>query len=743
MRNKEKIIGLSAIILFSAISYSSAIDFSSLNNISVKNILPKKKKKDLETKSLFLQSRFQRIELPPADTLSPSNGQHIVVEQVSYEHADNTLSGKANAPVAKGKITEVQNLNEVVVTAKSRFTPEHNGKIDVDFVVKVPKDLLSSRYRLILMPKLLHNDSLVNLETIVVRGTEFKAAQIEDSLKYDAYLNSIVDPSKYDSLFLDGESVRKDIKKYQTVVYDKYTDDWNQHKDFVEKSQSYRDKETKLDTKYRTYASKKNAEFGKKVFDEKFKRILNNRDTLGIYNGAVLQYNKKMNKENLEYEKKNNKLLDKQMAYRTTDFPLQDTPNSNFTYQDSVNLSKYYYDFGKITENEIKSEQRADVYKRMTRFGEIENVRLDTVMTSNGDFEYYYKQTYPVTPRLKKVSIFMDAKVEAVDQSGYFSPAVDTLSYFIASMAQLADASLLYKTSNLNKIAYNKVTAFLKYPAGKNSVLNINYSDNRSQMLGAEAFLDAVKRNKVYAVDSVVVEVTRSLNGKYEDNANIAIAQANAVKKYLAGRYRDTNFADRFFADPKGEDWNTLVSEIRSNEKITNKDGILNMLANAKIPDDCKKEIQRKYKSDYAVMESDIFPYMDKTDIVFYVRRTDMTEDKETRREYRGDNYAKGLKLLQDREYWQALQLLADYGDYNTALCLTCLGYNGKAYDLLGQLPKTAETCYLKAIVANRLGQKTEAVESLKESIKMDPSKRYRIGLDAEAKNIASGNSLD
>jgi hypothetical protein len=50
MRNKEKIIGLSAIILFSAISYSSAIDFSSLNNISVKNILPKKKKKDLETK---------------------------------------------------------------------------------------------------------------------------------------------------------------------------------------------------------------------------------------------------------------------------------------------------------------------------------------------------------------------------------------------------------------------------------------------------------------------------------------------------------------------------------------------------------------------------------------------------------------------------------------------------------------------------------------------------------------------
>ena len=74
---------------------------------------------------------------------------------------------------------------------------------------------------------------------------------------------------------------------------------------------------------------------------------------------------------------------------------------------------------------------------------------------------------------------------------------------------------------------------------------------------------------------------------------------------------------------------------------------------------------------------------------------------------------------------------------------MACLGYNGKAYDLLGKLKETAETDYLTAIVANRLNKKAETIEYLKKSIKLDPSKRYRIGLDAEAKEIASQNKLE
>lgn len=81
-------------------------------------------------------------------------------------------------------------------------------------------------------------------------------------------------------------------------------------------------------------------------------------------------------------------------------------------------------------------------------------------------------------------------------------------------------------------------------------------------MLNTSLFLEAIRNNKVYVVDSITIQVTRSLKGKYEDNTRIAAEQANAVKKFLETQYKDTDFKDKFVADPKGEDWNELVKEI-------------------------------------------------------------------------------------------------------------------------------------------------------------------------------------
>lgn len=702
-----------------------------------------KKKKDLHTKSLFLQTKFQRIELPAGDTLDASNGQHILSEQVNYYNPDNSFSEQANKKVSSGKINEVQHLNEVVVTTKSRFAPEHNGKVNVDFVLKVPKEMLSSKWRVTLMPKLLHNDSIVELGKIVLNGADFLSVKENDSIKYTNYVNSIIDKSKYDSAFLLKKAVSEQILKYQTNIYNRYKEDWKTHKDFLDKSNFYKQEQEKLDIEEKTFKEQKYAKYMQKINEEKMNRYLTNRDTTNVYYSFMDQYKKEVFKKKEELDKKRNKLIEKQLTYRTTDFSPQYTPNKNFRQQDSINIAKYNYDLKKIVENEAKEEKKEEVKKKLIKFKDEEYVRLDTLISSNSNFVYYYKQVYPVTPRLKKIRIYVDAMVEAIDQSSYHSPGVDTLSYFIASIAQLADTTLKYKVSDINRVAYNKVTMFLKYPQNKNSVLNINYEDNKDQMLNATMFIDAVKTNKVYKVDSVQIEVTRSLEGKYEDNANIAISQSNAVKNFLQNQYKDTDFANRFMAVSRGEDWNMLVKEIKSNDKIVNKDAILDLLANAKNPDNCKEEIKRKYKSDYAIIQNTIYPYMNKTDITFHVHRTDMTEDKEVRKEYKGKNYEEGLRLLQEREYREALKYLAEFGDYNTALCLVCLGYNGPAYELLGKLPKSAQTYYLKAIVANRLDRKDEAVQCLKESFKLDPTKRYRIGLDTEVHDLVTKNNID
>lgn len=399
------------------------------------------KKKDLQTKALFMQTKFQKIELPLSDT-SSVNGSHLLIEQVTYNHADNELKDKSNKTIATGKINEVQHLNEVVVTAKSKFTPEHNGKVTVDFVIKVPKEMISPEWRLTLMPKLIPNDtSTVELQKLVLRGNVFKSEQKNDSAKYDDYLKSIVDKSKYDSAFLKNEFVNKEIYKFQNIIYQRYKEDWNRHKWYMDELAKFKQQEQKLALEEKIYRGTKYAEYARQVKEEQMKRYIDNRYTSGIYKKVMYDFDKDLTRKNVDYQKKKDKIIDKQLSYRTTDFPLQNTPNKNFLKQDSIDISKYSYDFKKIAKNEIKEENKENVSKQLIKFDEKDSVRLDTLVSDSRNFVYNYRQEYPVFPGMKKIKIFLDAKVESVDQSGYFLPAADTLSYFISSISQLVDTS--------------------------------------------------------------------------------------------------------------------------------------------------------------------------------------------------------------------------------------------------------------------------------------------------------------
>jgi len=101
-----------------------------------------------------------------------------------------------------------------------------------------------------------------------------------------------------------------------------------------------------------------------------------------------------------------------------------------------------------------------------------------------------------------------------------------------------------------------------------------------------------------------------------------------------------------------------------------------------------------------------------------------------------GESYAEGLRFLQEREYHKALPLLQAYPDYNTALCLTSMGYHGEASALLPQLPRTASREYLYAVVCARMKNAMEAVEHLLEACRMNPDLVLRIPLDPELSDL-------
>jgi hypothetical protein len=104
--------------------------------------------------------------------------------------------------------------------------------------------------------------------------------------------------------------------------------------------------------------------------------------------------------------------------------------------------------------------------------------------------------------------------------------------------------------------------------------------------------------------------------------------------------------------------------------------------------------------------------------------------------------YERGRELLKARKYKDALAILIEYGDYNTAIAYMSLGYDQPAYDILLKSRESANQEYLLAILSARLGDEKQAVKRFLHSCEMDMSKVYRGALDPEINKLIKKYSL-
>lgn len=66
------------------------------------------------------------------------------------------------------------------------------------------------------------------------------------------------------------------------------------------------------------------------------------------------------------------------------------------------------------------------------------DARLDTIIPSEGNFDYYYTQEVPAD-NSKRIGLFLEGQVATLDKSVYTIPLSDTISYYVSSMSQLID----------------------------------------------------------------------------------------------------------------------------------------------------------------------------------------------------------------------------------------------------------------------------------------------------------------
>ncbi|WP_185154666.1 hypothetical protein [Dysgonomonas sp. 511] len=785
---------MALVVLFSCKSSHSVREIKASRNgeqtyiPKPKKIKEPKTKGDAKTKNLFMNPLEPNIELPYAD-----GSDAVVSEQVTYTHAEViTREGTGNA--GSVNLSEVQRLNEVVVTAKSRFTPEQDGRINVDFIVKVPKSILSSDYRVTLSPKLIHNDSIIPLENVVLKGQKFADKQKQSYKDFEAYKNSIVSKNKYDSVFVDYDGVRKDIDFYQNYYYGQYHKEWSRQKDYQQWKAQKDESEAYYAAQTIGQSQKAYYEKARKARQQAMKEYAKGKDTTGYFARYMKHVVKplELNKGRMEVEQREDYRLDffKEFSRRANEQAMRDWANGKDTTgaymrymkaydrnykdmvldgedlkkipkrfrdiyrsgrnfdqldsksvsaEDSIAIAQLRYLFDKIALNDMKLDRLDDKMNEIIIFPYETNVRVDSVVQTDKDIAYYYKQDYPVLPGMRKLRLVMNSRVDAVDQSRFdYSPS-DTLSYFISSLSQLVDTTLITKTTTIHRDVYNTMLIYPKFLPNKFN-FNVKYQDNKEQTEKvAEAYKTFTEQGNLL-IDSIEIRVSTSLDGDYEKNIELTMKRSEALAGYFAKTFGTSK--DLFKLRYIGEDWSSMVRLIVKRNDMPNKQAVLDMITQAVYPDQTEKDMQKEYPQDYKILKDSIYPMLNKADIIFNMTRPGMTEEITVNSEVRPE-YAKALQYLQDREYWKALDILSDFpADYNTALCLVCMGYNNKALEVLEKLPETGNNEYLLAILSIRANDEDSAIAHLIKACELDPTKAYRAPLDPEIAALVKKHNL-
>lgn len=80
-------------------------------------------------------------------------------------------------------------IEQVTVVAGVRSVPERNGRVVLDFIVSLPKELLGSSRSIVITPVLHKPDGRMELEDLVIRGGRFSLLQQRDYWQYETYVD--------------------------------------------------------------------------------------------------------------------------------------------------------------------------------------------------------------------------------------------------------------------------------------------------------------------------------------------------------------------------------------------------------------------------------------------------------------------------------------------------------------------------------------------------------------------------
>jgi len=601
-------------------------------------------------------------------------------------------------------ITQME-LSEITVVAKSKQVAERNGKINLDFIVTVPGELISNKWQVQLTPVAYKPADTLYLDRIFLSGADFAKMQKKGYMRYQAFMNSIIP----DSLYLQKLFDEKGYKKALAELEEEYFQAWKHE---------VISKERWID-----WSDKANARFA--LFNYRMER---NRQAIAGYN-SILEY---LPAYYLRREMDGKYIPSKWKVFAEGNYKIR---TRNITPEDSVSITRRFTDYAKIAENRKRKEQAGEMYEKYVRFP-YEAARLDTVIKEGDNFVYYYKQELPATENTKKIDLTLDGQILSKDETKTQLPPSDTITYFISSMVQFLDRTPRYKKKIITRKDEVNLRAYVTYKSGSTE-FSEDIGDNRAEIDKVFETIHGINYTGEFLIDSIRMTATSSPEGSADMNLFLSRGRALALKRYLARRSDDREGVDTLFR-PRwtGEDWNRLHELVLADDSLENKAYLLRIMKETDNPDSREYSL-RKYPADYKRIREKHYPLLRGVEFKFHLHRRNMLQDTVIMPVI-DTTYMQAVKMIEDRQYRQALAILdVSYpDDYNTAVCLMSLGYDKRALEIMAGQPDTSDRNYLLAILYSRLKREEEALKMYVKSCDQDASKIWRGRLDPEINKL-------
>ena len=601
-------------------------------------------------------------------------------------------------------ITQME-LSEITVVAKSKQVAERNGKINLDFIVTVPGELISNKWQVQLTPVAYKSADTLYLDRIFLSGADFAKMQRKGYMRYQAFMNSIIPDSLYLQKLFDEKGYRKALAELE----EEYFQAWKHE---------VISKERWID-----WSDKANARFA--LFNYRMER---NKQAIAGYN-SILEY---LPAYRLRREMDGKYIPSKWKIFAEGNYKIR---TRNITPEDSASITRRFTDYAKMAENRKRKEQAGEMYEKYVRFP-YEAARLDTVIKEGDNFVYYYKQELPATENTKKIDLTLDGQILTKDETKTQLPPSDTITYFISSMVQFLDRSPRYKKKIITRKDEVNLRAYVTYKSGATE-FSEDIGDNRAEIDKVFETIHGINYTGEFLIDSIRMTATSSPEGSADMNLFLSKGRALALKKYLALRSDDREGVDTLFR-PRwiGEDWNRLHELVLADDSLENKAYLLRIMKETDNPDN-REYALRKYPADYMRIRGKHYPLLRGVEFKFHLHRRNMLQDTIVMPVI-DTTYMQAVKMIEDRQYRQALAILdVSYpDDYNTAVCLMSLGYDKRALEIMTEQADTSDRNYLLAILYSRLKREEDALKMYVKSCDQDASKIWRGKLDPEINKL-------